>query len=191
MQFPAAFTIDDRYDRVHASDRRSRFGAYLAMRSSQFLSTDEVPTVDPAVFAATAFTTGLSPVMTPPYVATHRRILNVCSHIDEERRVAMAVDLAVSLPFKAAELLGWRWRGWDTTGSTGRYRMPYDNERPAACAHVTLRIPIDSRRLPDPRYRHDGSPNVEVAKEAVQLAALQLNGALGELLAALAPGRAA
>lgn len=191
MQFPAAFTIDERYDRVHASDRRSRFGAYLTMRTSSFLDAGDAPTANPAIFAVTAFTTGLSPVMAPPYVATHRRILNARSHIDEERRVAMAVDLAVPLPPSAAELLTWRWRGWDTTGATSRYRIPDDNDRPAAFAQVTVRIPIDSRRLPEPRYRRDGSPNVEVAKEAVQLTALQLNGTLGEVLAALAPRRAA
>ncbi|MQA63909.1 MAG: hypothetical protein GEU86_21140 [Actinophytocola sp.] len=189
MQYPDAFTIDERYDRVHASDRRSRFGVYLAKQA--FLDLDDELTTDPALFAAVGLETAMPPVMTPAYVNTHRRILEVCSRRDDDGRVAIEVDLASSLPSPAARLLGWEWRSWHTDQASGRYFAPEDNDRPAAYSRVTLRIPLDRRRLPEPRYHRDGTPSVAVAKEAVQLAVLQLNGTLGEPLAALAPRRAA
>lgn len=188
MQFPNAFTIDERYDRVHASDRRSRFGAYLRQRS--FVESGQ-RVDDPALFAAIAFEIALPPVMSPPYVAAHRCVLDVYRHSDDDGRAAIAVDLATSLPTPASELLGWRWRGWNIDGPSGRFRAPHDNERPVALSRVTLRHPIDARKLPAPRYTAAGTPHVDTAKEAVQLLALQLNGVLGELLAALAPRRAA
>lgn len=183
MQFPDAFTIDERYDRVHAGDRRSRFGAYLTRRT--FLDVDDEPTSDPAWFAIMALETALPPVMSPPYVAPHRRILRVRGHRDDDCRGAVAVDLAASLPTAAAQLLSWRWRGWNTDGNLGHYYPPADNDRPIALCRLSLRVPLTAQRLPEPRYRADGTPHVGIAKEAVQLAALQLNGALGELLAAL------
>lgn len=39
MQLPSGFTIDERYDRVHTSDRQSRHGAYLTRNA--FLNDDE------------------------------------------------------------------------------------------------------------------------------------------------------
>lgn len=189
MHPPTAFTIDERYDRVHASDRRSRFGVYLAKQP--FSDFDDEPTRDPALFAALALETALPPIMSPPYVIAHRRILDVRVHRDDDARVAVEVDLATPLPTAALKLIGWHWRSWCTDRTSGRYYAPEDNDRPAALSRVTLRIPLDRRRLPAPRYHQNGAPKAGVAKEAVQLAVLQLNGTLGELLVALAARSAA
>lgn len=190
MHLPDAFTIDERYDRVHASDRRSRFAVYLAQRADVFLDGDGEPTRDPSLFAISGLEIALPSVMSPPYVAPHRRILGARGHCDDDRRVAVEVDVAAPLP-PTAQVFGWQWRSWVSDGASGRYFAPDDNGRPIALCQLTLRLPLDGRRLPEPRYRSDCSPHIDTAKDAVQLVVLQLNGALAELLAALATTRVA
>lgn len=191
MHIPDAFTIDERYDRVHASDRRSRYGVYLAQRAGMFRVADDQPTADAAEFAAAALEVGMSPIMSPPYVGSHRRILYVGRHRDEDGRTAISLELAAPLPAGLDALLGWHWRGWCTSAANSHFYVSCDNDRPTAVARLALRIPLDARRLPEPRYHHDGTPQIGTAKEAVQLTALQLNGVLGELLTALTSRRAA
>lgn len=105
--------------------------------------------------------------------------------------MAVAVALAVPLPHNAVTALGWHWRSWTVDGRSDRYASPEDNDRPAAYAKLTVRVPLAGRRLPEPRYHGSGKPHLETAKEAVHLAVVQLNGALGELLGRLSTRRAA
>ena len=190
MSCPDAFSVDERYDRVHASNRRSRYGAYLVKAATAFDIAGE-PTTDAANFAAAALEIALPPVMAPPYVTSHRRILDTWSHHDDDGRVAIGISMATPHPVGIDSLLGWRCRGWSRDNTSGQLHVSDDNGRPAAYSQLTMRIPLNPRRLPQPRYRADGTPHVDTAKEAVQLAIVQLNGVLGELLAALTTRRAA
>lgn len=158
MQLAHAFTIDEHYDRVHASDRTSRFGVYLARLAGAFRIDDDprCPLIaDPVRFAATAWEISRPPVMDPPYVTAHSRVLDTASHQDDDGRTAIGIHLAVSTEMNEQSCLDWCWRGWSTDGPHGHHTAPHDNTYPVALTQLKLRIPLEASTLPQPRYRED------------------------------------
>jgi hypothetical protein len=164
---PWAFTVDETYDRDFSSDGRSRFGAYLRQQAGMFDDGDG-PTTDSCSFAVSAWRIAQSPIMAPGYVRTHSRVLGTEACWDDDRRVAMAIQVATPLPGVLVRVIdGWRWRGWQQVGFTEtRWVEHYDNDRPAAFTTVTMRIPVAAAALPTPRYR-TGAADTATAKRAV------------------------
>lgn len=183
--------IDEITDRELASDGVSRFGAYLRQGAHRFLDWDDMPTRDPAAFAARAFEIATTPIMSPPYVVTHPRVITCVPHRDEDDRHALHIDMAMGLPARVRTELPGFWRGWQQT-SGGMFYAPWDNDRPAAYATVTFRVPFPPvDHLPAPAYDHGAgrSPHIPTAQAALLALVAHANDALaGGLLATLTGG---
>ena len=119
-QAAAAFWVDRDYDRSHASDGISRYGAYL--RDAAFEPwTDQDRAVEWAVFAWERAT---GPVMSPAYVRYHPRVLGArLERSGWDGSLVAGVTLVSAWP----EQLTGRWPGrcgWATGRRTGRTGLP-------------------------------------------------------------------
>jgi hypothetical protein len=173
------FTPDDEYDRTYASDGTSRYGAYLAQYAALFNDADQL-TTDAGRFAGAALKIALPPVMGPGYVRTHGRVLHTQVSWDEDERQAVCVDLAVSSPPEAAELVR-PWRRWTRDGH-GRWSEPDDYAYPVALTVLRIAVPLTGIPLPDPGYRA-GLPDTRTAKLAVRAICVTVNAALQSVVA--------
>lgn len=181
----AAFRTDDRADRDLASDGVSRYGGYLAQHRHVFHRDGDQapPTVDAVEYALAAWTIASPPIMAPGYVSFHPRIQNVTMHWDNEHRAACAVHIAAPAP-AATKALRSLWRDWVCDSWLDRWFDPYDNDRVTVLTTLTVRVPLNPRRLPAPRYR-SGIAQTQTAKDAVAALCTVLNTELNGLLAAL------
>lgn len=188
MPSTALFTLDDRFDRDHASDFESRYGAYLRQNAASFLNLDDEPTDCPLEFAGAAWQIAQSPIMAPGYITTHPRILSAAPTWDDEHRLAIHIELATDLPAGLDRVLSWR--GWQRNGPGG-WHAPAEFDRPAAFTVLQLFIPMAVTGLPQPSYRVNGVvrgefgnvvPDVEAAKDAVRVIADRLNAAVGPVV---------
>jgi hypothetical protein len=180
----AAFVRDDWQDRDSASNGHSRFEVYLGLNTTRFLDYDSTPTADPVEFAVAALLVALPPVMSPGYVRTDSRVLDVIAHWDEEGRAALAVSLVSELPGRvttAARTAGWRREG---IGSRRSWVDPGDNDRVVLLPTLTVRVPLFEVVLPVPVYR-DAVPDAAVAKAAVAVLCAEVNRVLAPVLAML------
>jgi hypothetical protein len=171
--------IDETTDRELASDGVSRYSAYLRQATHRFLDWDDQPTSNPATFAAQAFEIACAPIMSPPYVVTHQRVLTCAPHRDDDGRYALQFDVAVGMAQGIRLALPVRWRAWQMTRD-GVYYAPWDNDYPAAYATITLRLPFPPLdRLPAPAY-NGGEPHTPTAQYAVRVLVEHVNAALGD-----------
>lgn len=174
------FVPDDQYDRDHASDFQSRYGAYLRQNLALFTDGDEGLTNNPLEFAAAAWRVAQGPVMCPPYVTAQPRILETSESWDAIRQLAIRVDVAVDLPRELSRSLRGGWVGW----RKDRYwDVPTDYDRPIATAVLHFHIPMPADGLPAPRYSAMGEPAAETAKRAVAIVCGRINTALDGVFA--------
>src|SRR6266536_3430342 len=71
--------VDEDWDRTNASDRVSRYGAYLRSHAELFDPWRDAPggiTEDPGEFAIAALQVATGPIMSPGYVRWHARVLD-------------------------------------------------------------------------------------------------------------------
>jgi len=181
----SAFRTDDERDRDLASDRRSRYGAYVAQWRHVFHDegSEHPPTTCPLRFAVAAWTVATPPIMAPGYVTAHPRIQNTAMHWDDDSRVAVAVHIAVPAP-PVTNRLPSRWSGWARDSWSLRWQDPYNVDGVTVLSSLTIRIPLIADRLPTPQYEQD-VPNALVAKEAVAAICRIANAELEDLLSAL------
>ncbi|HEX3783292.1 MAG TPA: hypothetical protein VHX38_26805 [Pseudonocardiaceae bacterium] len=179
MIFIRAFEPDEGYDRTHASNGVSRYGAYLAQHAHLFTDDDE-PTADPALFAAVAWRIAQQPTMAPGYVRAHGRVQTTSVHWDEDGQPAVCVELAVSTAPEAA-CFTFPWRRW-TRDELGHWVPPEDYSRPNAVTVLRISVPLAGVTLPRPCYDHD-RPDTDTAKQAVQIICRILNAPLAYVLA--------
>lgn len=182
-----AFVVNDTYDRDNASDRVSRYGAYLAQNTTLF-SDDGVPTADVAWFAFSAWEIATSPIMTPGYVHTHPRVIGAEPHWDEDGRPALTVRLVAPHPPRVLDALGPNVRTWEPQRSVGgdvyAWTEPWNNDRLSAYTTLTVRVPIATDVLPTPRYR-SGIPDTATAKLAVKTVCAVVNPPISYLITVL------
>ena len=179
---------DAAWDRAYASDRRSRYGAYLADHAKLFDPFKDAPdgiTSDPVEFAIAAFHVATGAIMSPGYLRWHGR---VCDHqlgrSEHDGRLLVSVTLASSPPAR----LPWSWSGWDRQ-LDGSWREPEDR-RPVALGRLELRWPVPTEQLPQPaRPRVAGRPNLADARRAVAILVHVVNATAGPVLGALEVGR--
>jgi hypothetical protein len=183
--------IDTDWDRSQASDRISRYGAYLRSHTELFdpWHGEDAPdgvTQDPGEFAIAAFRVATGPIMSPGYVRWHPRVLNhQASRGDnpEPGRLVVKVTLAISLPL----WLGSPWRSWTTY--LGRDWREPDEDRHAALARLELRWPLPVANLPPPsKPTRPGLPNLGDAKASVRALVAAINATAGPVLARLEGG---
>jgi hypothetical protein len=176
--------IDREYDRASASDRVSRYGAYLADKARLFDPWDEAPdgvTRDPVEFAIVAFKVATGPIMAPGYVRWHGRVQDHGATWSEyDGRLLLSVTLAAPTPVR----LGWDWRGWER--DFHRDWLEPDDRRPTGLARLELRWPVPTDQLPTPgRPRRPGVPNLADATRAVQAVVATINATVEPVLAEL------
>jgi hypothetical protein len=182
--------VDIDWDREFASDRVSRYGAYLRGHAELFEPwQDEGPggiTTEPGPFAVAAFRVATGPIMSPGYVCWHPRVLgHEVSYGDDPdpRRLVCKVTLATSLPL----WLGSPWRSW--TEYMGRDWREPDEGRHAALASLVLRWPLPVTALPEPdKPIRPGVPNLGDAKASVRALVAAINATAGPVLATLEGG---
>src|SRR5262245_57510639 len=129
--FVRAFEPDEDYDHGFASNGVSRYGAYLSQHRGRF-ACDGKPTADAGEFAAAAWGIAQPPIMVPPYVRAHGRVQDTAVRWDDDRHLAVCVELAVSSPPEAAGL-AYPWRRW-TRDEHGHWLPPDDYAHPHALA---------------------------------------------------------
>jgi hypothetical protein len=180
--------VDADWDRSQASDRISRYGAYLRSHTELFdpWHGQDAPdriTQDPGEFAVAAFRMATGPIMSPGYVRWHPRVLDhQLSYGDnpESGRLVCQVTLAISLPL----WLGSPWRSW--TPDLGRDWREPDEDRHAALARLALRWPLPVASLPHPSTpTRPGHPNLLDAKASVRALVAAINTTAGPVLAQL------
>ena len=152
---------DDVYDRDHASDGFSRFGAYLALRFPAIVDDDPDVLSDPVRWASFAWATAAPPVMSPGYVQWNDPIEDIQVCWDDGHLVAEAVvrtKCAVKLP---------GWRSWERDLS-GSIVEPWHGNR-IALSRTTLRVTLKEIVLPEPSTElGDRRDLVRAAKIAVR-----------------------
>ncbi len=180
--------IDEEFDRDSASDRVSRYGAYLRSHAERFQPLwDESRaaggiTLDPVEFAAAVFNVATGPVMSPGYVRWHGRVVGFAVGFGEDPepgRLVCSVTLATSPPLR---LPPGRWVGWHREGGWRWLDPPSD--RHAALGRLELRWP--EQRLPQPAAAQwPGVPNLDDARAAVRAVVDEINATAGPVLALL------
>ena len=199
---PTAFWVDRDYDREHASDGISRYGAYL--RDAAFEPwTDDDQAVEWAVFAWRRAT---GPVMSPGYVRYHPRVLAArLERSGWDGSLAAGVSLVSSWPeqLKARAGQGLRLATGTRTGRTGRPNVsaatPSATTSPAkrmslpgrTCwPRVSLQFTVPSAALPEPPAT--SAALLSAGQQAVAVVVAELNRIVGPVLGAgLGPTSAA
>jgi hypothetical protein len=186
---PVTFWIDHDYDREHASDGVSRYGAYL--RDTKFEPwTDDDQHVELAEFAWERAT---GPAMSPGYVRYHSRILTArLARSDWDGSLIGRVDVLTGQPEylrrpRSDDVRG-LWHDWPGEYSFARdqtvYYEPGTEELAKrgrhALASVSLRFTVPSGDLPDPRG-HGAS--LSICREAVAVVVCELNRISSPVLA--------
>lgn len=179
------FALHESYDLANASDGRSRYGAYLAQHTQRFREWNSELTPLPAEFAAAAFVIATPPIMSPPYVTTHPRVVSATPRWDEDRRCALVVDLATPIADHLADRLPVRAVDWDRDATSGRYLPTQDNHLLAAYSWLTVRIPLPVDLLPEPAYTDTGTAETQTAKRALRTVTNHANSVLTHLIVTL------
>lgn len=174
----SVFELQDVYDLEFASDRRSRLGAYLAQNPRRFRTWDGALTSFPVEFAAAAFVIATVPVMAPPYVSTHPRVVYAAACWDEDGRCGLVLELAAPMAGTLAAQLPPQVSGWGRDSESGRFFPPEDNDQLAVYSRVTVRIPFPIDALPEPVYTETGTADVETTKRALRVLANHANSVL-------------
>jgi hypothetical protein len=190
---PAAFWVDQDYDREHTSDGISRYGAYL--RGATFEPwTDHDQAVE---WAAFAWRRATGPVMSPGYVRYHPQVLAAqLERSSWDGSLAAAVTLISSwpeelkTPLARGLKLGDReasWQDWpiQCLGDTVSYHEPSEADvaaRPYLLATVSLQFMVPSAALPQPPAT--SAALLSAGQQAVAVVVAKLNRIVGPVLAA-------
>jgi hypothetical protein len=175
-----AFWIDADFDREHAPDGGSRYGAEVLRREAEF--ADSWGDFSPVTFAVTAWR--LATELTPGYVRWHRRIAAAaCLRSPWDGSLTCEVSLVSPWP---AELTWtrqwWRDRGWrDWPQLFGQFVPPAEQDltrSPHLRASLLAQAPVRLDDLPPAPAGPGGDP-----PQRAQLAVAVIVRELNELLA--------
>lgn len=189
---PTAFWADRHYDREHASDGVSRYGAYL--RDAAFEPwTDDDQAVEWAVFAWQRAT---GPVMSPGYVRYHPRVLTArVERSGWDGSLVAGVNLVSSWPgqLKSTLATGLKlgdtnayWQDWPARYADGdaiAYYEPSEADvaaRPYLLTTVSLQFTVPSAALPKPPA--SSAALLSSGQQAVAVVMAELNRIVGPVL---------
>lgn len=172
--------VREAYDRAHASDGESRFGAYLRQHARYF-DDDKGLTTDPVEFASAAFAIARTPIMGPPYVGTHPRVVHLDQVWDFNDRCGVSLGFALPTAERVADLLPFDVTGWQREDGRGRFYAPERLDRISGYTQLVVRIPFPAELLPAPAYTWMREPDVDVAKRAVRTICNHTNSLLTRL----------
>ena len=188
--------VNGAYDRDNASDRYSRYGAYLRQRPDDFRdawSDTPAPIKDPAEFAVHAWRVATAPVMVPGYAQIRPDLHNILLRRDEDDG-GLYADVHVPLRHfhigGPGKRLPYTWQDWeaerDHSGDDHpRLLEPRSTTRPAVLATAIVRVSgRDWPHLPTPSA-YEGRVLVDEAREAVTALAQHINDDAGPIVAKL------
>jgi hypothetical protein len=183
-----AFWIDADYDAEHASDDRSRYGAYIRQNMSGFAECWDGTwdTALPVHFAEQAWRVATGPIMAPGYVRRHPRILSArMEHSYWDGSLAGSVELITPWPQALRQSSQWMkqidrgwWHDWpmdfsDTCNEPGDDDL---SKRPYLLASAALRFTVPSSQLPHPPSAEPADEELtELASQTVAVLVTELN----------------
>ena len=190
-----AFGVDRDYDREHASDGTSRYGAYL--RDAIFEPwTDHDQAVEWAVFAWERAT---GPVMSPGYVRYHPRVLGArLERSGWDGSLVAGVTLVSAWPEQLSRALARAvqlgdqdayWQDWPAEyrgGGPTCYYEPSEADiaaRPYLLTTVSVQFTVPPAALPDPPAA--SAARLEAGRQAVDVVLAELNRVVGPVLGAI------
>jgi hypothetical protein len=186
-----AFWLDQDFDREHAGDGSSRYGAVVRSRTDLF--DESWGDIAPVSFACTAWRLATEPILSPGFVRWHRRIVHaVCVRNSWDGGLGAHVRLVSPWP---AELTWsrewWRDRGWrDWPQTFGQYLQPTDQDlsrNPHLRASLLVQAPLPLDSLP--QAPEDPTDDVsEKARHAVTVLVRELNELLTPIVRQLERG---
>ena len=150
MAVPLAFWLDEGYDREHAPDHVSRYGAEVRERTAEFAGAWD--DISPVPFTVTAWRVAAS--LTPPYVRWHRRITAAaCLASPWDGSLVCEVSVVAPWPAELSRTRTWcRDRGWrDWPQLFGQYAPPSEQDltrAPHLRASLLVQAPVPLDRLP-------------------------------------------
>ncbi|MFJ1581581.1 hypothetical protein [Streptomyces sp. NPDC088182] len=169
--------IDDEYDRDTASDRISRYGAYLDRHVGEFHEYGEPNTPLPAAeFAAAAWRVATAPIMSPGYVRLRPDIAGVDCGFTDDGQLMLVVSVPVPHSALSARV-PYAWRDWERApyGFTdGPFHRLVEPEGPALLMTAEIRIVVNG--LPVPSHVR-GAGLLDDARTAVAFLVHHLNDA--------------
>jgi hypothetical protein len=189
MAVQHAFWLDEDFDREHAPDGHSRYGAEVRRRAGEF--SDAWDDIAPVTFAATAWR--LATTLSPGYVRWHRRIVSAtCLRSPWDGSLTCEVTLVSPWP---AELTWtkewWRDRGWrDWPQLFGQYVPPSEQDltrSPHLRGLLLVEAPVRLDDLPPAPDGPDGELE-ETARRAVTVLVRELNDLLTPMIGQLEAG---
>jgi hypothetical protein len=189
-----AFWVDRDYDREHASDGISRYGAYLRDAAFEPWTDNDQATE----WAAFAWQRATGPVMSPGYVRYHPRVLGArLERSGWDGSLAAAVTLVSAWPEQLtaalvkAPRLGDKhasWRDWPTErlgGDIASYHEPGEADvaaRPYLLTTLSLQFSVPPAALPQPPAT--STAVLSAGQQAVAVVVAELNRIVGPVLIA-------
>ncbi|GAA2035359.1 hypothetical protein GCM10009839_40070 [Catenulispora yoronensis] len=190
--------IDDVSDRSRASDRISRYGAYLRNSAEEFRDAWDGTVAGPVEFAAAAWRNATGPVMGPGYAEIRNDIDSIRVITGDSGDGDWAIEVTIALTHSALRPLFPSHLGLGDFGDWHTERSPFSEHssywnpeytRPALLTSTRLIIPLVATMLPTP------SPDTPVgtvcladAKAAVRAVADIVNRQAGPVVEALRGG---
>jgi hypothetical protein len=180
------FVFDDAEDRALASDRVSRYGAYVRQHRDLFAGWDDNPvTSDPAAFTRAAWLAGTSPIMSPAYVGVDAaRVQSITlTGSEHDGSLIARMVVAASRPqalrqvARAGDFDDWA-RGWQPPDDWDLSR------RPALLTSVEMQVSFPAGELYPPQDA-PGGLTVSDAKASVHHLAALLDQQLRPVLRAI------
>ena len=189
MAASQAFWIDEDFDREHAPDGASRYGAEVWGRASEF--AESWGDISPVTFAATAWR--LATELRPGCVRWHRRIVAaVCLRSPWDGSLTCEVRLVSPWPAELTWTRQWyRDRGWrDWPQLFGQYVPPSERDlirSPHLRASLLVQAPVRLDDLP-PAPAGPGDELSRRAQLAVAVVVRELNDLISPMLQQLEAG---
>ena len=179
----SVFWLDDSFDREHAPDGTSRYGAEVRRRADEFGGA--WGDISPVAFAVVAWR--LAVTLSPGYVRWHRRIVSAtCVRSEWDGSLIFQGSLVSPWPAELTWTRQWcRDRGWrDWPQLFGQYVPPTDQDltrSPHLRALLFAEAPVRPDDLPPAPDGPDGALE-QSARRAVTVLVRELNELLGPMV---------
>ena len=176
--------VDDDYDRDNASDRYSRYGAYVAQHAGDFDAWSPQP-LTAAEFATAAWRIATSPIMSPGYVRIRPDLYGIGLNISEDDPSLLVARISVPLPHSQLRTrLPYEFRDWEHSSYREHpypeFVYPPDSNVSVLTA-ASVSVPMSDRNLLAPKHLR-GRGLVDEARQAVRLLATQINAVGGPVV---------
>lgn len=200
---PIPFWFNRKEDETRAVDGSSRYRTYLRGHAAEFDPYEEGKvTDDPVRFAVAAWRIATGPIMAPPFIRFHPRILSATAAPDDWNgaHLLVTVETVSALPaaLNARNMGKAWWRGWQWNDQRGYVEADRGSGDPPflALPTLTLVVPVAAAELHRPQTPQLASlanveapvrprPYLEDALAALAAVVTALNAELRDLITAL------